>query len=252
MFDLVQLECAHRRRAVLCVTSGARVGYVFFDAGRIVHATADDLAGESALFEILRWQSGTAVPCERAWPARPSIHEAAPALLLRAAQLADERVRSVPPPPAPAPAPAGELIPFTRPDADEATNPLRRVPRASASPSPEPPPSPQPPKETAVNPSSTPWPTEFALDSARCFDATIVDGDGNVLAGHGHADDLAPIAAYVADLADLIGESLGLDPFSDLQARLDDDRELVVKRLGASVGAALGLPGLLAPQGQRK
>ena len=59
--DLIQLNCqsgAQARLTARCSDDGAELA-VYFDGGEIVHAQLDDTQGEEAVYELLRWQSGS-------------------------------------------------------------------------------------------------------------------------------------------------------------------------------------------------
>lgn len=88
--DLVQLACQNRIRAVYEVRSPQALGYLYFDAGRLMHAECGERIGLDAMVFLLGLTAGTILPTEREWPAEASIHMGADALLLTAAQRLDE------------------------------------------------------------------------------------------------------------------------------------------------------------------
>jgi hypothetical protein len=94
LWDLVQIECLSRSRRSMQVVGEGGVGYLYFDRGRIVHATTAQAVGEAAALEILSWTNGSFQASDRPWPEQPSIHAALEGLLLRAAQLRDEAAAS--------------------------------------------------------------------------------------------------------------------------------------------------------------
>ena len=51
--DLVQLECLSGNACVARISSSDEVGYLYFRAGRIVHAVSAANVGEAAALEIL-------------------------------------------------------------------------------------------------------------------------------------------------------------------------------------------------------
>ena len=65
LWDLVQMECLARSRAVVLVTGEAGIGYLYFDRGLIVHAVTAELSGQQAALEILSWTNGSFQPCDR-------------------------------------------------------------------------------------------------------------------------------------------------------------------------------------------
>jgi hypothetical protein len=204
--DLVQLECLARSNQVFRVTSGHVVGYLFFGAGELVHAIAGDLSGEAAAYEILGWSDGTFEACRLEAPERPSISLPWQALLLQAAQAKDEGARA-------------KLVNF----------PPR--PRSAARPTSgtRPTMSQSPPASTA------PPPPSGELASIR--DLVRVDPGGNVLSGRGASDELAPVVAYTARVASLIGDGLGLGKLVAMECQSAASRLLLhVERSGNVVG----------------
>jgi hypothetical protein len=95
LWDLVQMECLARARSAFEVTGEGGVGYLYFDAGRVVHALTTRARGPAAAFEILGWTHGTFQPTARAWPSGPPTidlpHES---LLLQVAKRRDEALAS--------------------------------------------------------------------------------------------------------------------------------------------------------------
>lgn len=94
--DLIQLECSTRARNAVSVHSEGREGHLFFDDGQIVHAIANGLEGESAVFELLGWTTGTFGVSSAPWPAAPTVTNTWQQLLLSAAQRRDEQQRDLP------------------------------------------------------------------------------------------------------------------------------------------------------------
>ncbi len=85
------MECLARSHRVVQVIGEGGVGYLYFDRGRVVHATTAQRTGEAAALEILDWTNGSFQSCERSWPAQATIQTSHEGLSLRAAQLRDER-----------------------------------------------------------------------------------------------------------------------------------------------------------------
>jgi hypothetical protein len=90
LWDLVQMECLARTHLSVQVVGEGGVGYLFFDRGRIVHATTLTLCGEAAALEILGWTNGSFQSCDRPWPEQVTIGTSHEGLILQAAQLRDE------------------------------------------------------------------------------------------------------------------------------------------------------------------
>src|SRR5208282_2544934 len=89
--DLVQMECLSGVKRVVRVSSGLHLGHFFFREGSLVHAATRSVTGEAAALEMLSWNEGTFEPVEREWPAKDSITCTWQSLVLRAAQMHDER-----------------------------------------------------------------------------------------------------------------------------------------------------------------
>ncbi len=58
LLTLTQILCRAGRLAALELVQDKQRGWLYFENGRVVHATLDGLAGEPALLAILRWQAG--------------------------------------------------------------------------------------------------------------------------------------------------------------------------------------------------
>jgi len=59
IFDVTQLLAMSGRSMAVRVTFGERSGTLMFRQGRLAHASAGDLEGEEAFFEMARWSGGT-------------------------------------------------------------------------------------------------------------------------------------------------------------------------------------------------
>jgi len=59
--NLIQVNCQEVRSARLTLDHAGQEGEVFIADGQVVHATLGDLVGESAIYEMLRWDGGTFV-----------------------------------------------------------------------------------------------------------------------------------------------------------------------------------------------
>ena len=202
LFDLVQLECTRATHGCVQVTSDGRLGYLYFDAGQIVHARYAGAIGERAVFEMLRWRSGEVTPVERPWPTRATILSSWQDLLLRAAQEQDEtapeRVSSV----GAIEARGADVLPFAPPGnrVSDQTGTHRSVHLAEE-------------LREVGDDMNDPMTSSDVLDFAE------IDVDGELLREKGNAELLAQTGAYVARLATLIADSLGLEPFEQLHAR---------------------------------
>jgi hypothetical protein len=205
LWDLVQMKCEARTHCVVRVGSRGRSGYLYFSAGQIVHATLGDLHGEAAALEVLSWSHGSWDPCDRAWPAQVSIKTPWQALLLEAAQRADEssgRLKVTEPSKTPMPADARSDDKTTRPSGDS---------RASYR------------------------PDDF-------HHAVRLDPQGSVQSGHGRKDELAALAAYACRMGDLVGELMGLGKLRALEARLHEGRCLIFRGHSGAIVAVKPKP----------
>lgn len=92
--EVVQLYVLSNTSGMLSVRHGGSLGTLWFDRGMIVHATARDMAGEDAFYEIMSWPTGefSMGPME-ASPIR-SIVADWQGLLLESCRRLDERHRS--------------------------------------------------------------------------------------------------------------------------------------------------------------
>src|SRR3954467_8364784 len=71
--DFVQMECLAQSNRVFRITSGHRIGYLFFNKGQMIHALSGDHVGEPAALEILKWRDGLGGAGKFRWPAPPTI-----------------------------------------------------------------------------------------------------------------------------------------------------------------------------------
>src|SRR5258708_37123800 len=79
LWDLVQMECLARSHLVVEVTGEGGVGYLYFDAGQVVHAAKSRNRGVPAALEILAWTHGTSQASNRSWPTGGPTINATPA-----------------------------------------------------------------------------------------------------------------------------------------------------------------------------
>jgi hypothetical protein len=208
LWDLVQMECLARRSSCVRVTSPNDVGYLYFDRGEIIHATTRRLSGQLAALEILSWEHGSFVPVDDhgdlglpGWPAKRTIDVSHEALILRAAQLRDEAMARV--------------LPF--PD-HGGKNDGEISERAAAVHASKVSPSTSRPGSPAASPSGS------SSGARPTFAAAVrLDPAGHLVEAKGNSGDLAPVAAYVARLAELLSDDLGLPPLKALDCRFQSD-----------------------------
>lgn len=213
--DLVQMECLAGSRRVVRVTSGIHAGFLYFRSGALVHATTRALSGEAAVLDMLSWSEGSFEPVEREWPANDSISSSWQSLLIRAAQIRDER--------------QAPSVVALRPEARG----LRSAP----------PTSPEPLEDDSMA-------IDVAGHTLRGDDfqlALRLDAAGSVTFNHGASQDFVDVAAYACRLAELIGAHLGVDRFLAVECTfksgrcflvLEPNGDVVALKPKASVDAA--------------
>lgn len=202
--EFIQLGGAAGGRAIYRVVSEGRVGFLYLDAGQVVHATAQRKEGEDAAFEILRWEGGTIESWPGPWPARTTIRMSPQTLLLQAAYREDEGRRLIP------------LELHRREDSGHEDMPGTEDPMTSF---------------------------ESLLAEPGISDAVLVDRDGVVQLGKGPVqDELAAMASYAAMLADLVGEALGVEGFVGLDASFGE-AECALRKAGHGWSLTLGRRG---------
>lgn len=224
--DLIQMECLRGARQVICVSSGTRTGYLFFDQGQVIHASSGEHFGEGAVFQMMSWTDGSFVSVDRPWPLRPTIQTGWQMLLIEAMRRDDEAKRE------------------SVPDSGEALSGAPARGRTGGAPGERPHP---PIRGAAVRPatevpgalqrersSSSLKKTEEGLaasdnDATRygLLRAVRIDEEGQTVSALGEVGDLADVSSYVVRLARLIGTSLQLDAFVGLECKAHDRTMLV-------------------------
>lgn len=198
--DFVQMECLAQSNRVFRITSGHRIGYLFFAKGQMIHALSGDHIGEAAALEILKWKDGSVEPCNVGWPDTPTIQSTWQNLLLLAAQARDESGRH-------------KLVSFPK---------NRAQPQSREMPS-----------------SSPPSSQSLALAQFQAF--VRLDPQGNIVSAKGESEELAPIAAYTARLAELIGNMLGMEGFTSLECSFPSERVFLHRERSGNL-VALKMP----------
>jgi len=224
--DLIQMGCTRRDRVVYRVRSEQRVGFLFFDEGRVVDAETQQRRGEDAAFEILEWSHGSVEPCVRAWPAKATISASPQTLLLRAARWHDEVHRD--------PKDGGSLIAMKE-HRRGGPSPLREASRPSGAEGTD---ADEVEMKVVDDPADG---NAFAHvdEDDRIAHAALVGRDGLLRYGKGDADELGAIAAYASRLGEIIGDALELDRFEGFDARVGD-QDCVMRRVGTGWGIASG------------
>jgi hypothetical protein len=201
--DLVQMECLANSTLAVRVVSGHDTGYLYFQAGQIVHAMSSDAVGEEAAYEILSWDRGSFEPCNAGWPSTTTIDKPWQVLLMQAATSRDEARRRT-------------VVDFPR----ERTqgNSMHKPPIPIS----------QPP---SVRPSSggpaSGAPQSGATLGGQGIDRAVrLEPDGKLLSSRGAAEELAEVTAYTMRLATLIGERLGMDELRAIECVTRTHRRL--------------------------
>lgn len=88
--DLIQLECMNCKSTLLEISNGKTRGRIYIERGEIIHADADGLIGESALYKVLAFRGGQFSLKALDQPERRTIHGQWMQLLMEAAQQRDE------------------------------------------------------------------------------------------------------------------------------------------------------------------
>jgi uncharacterized protein DUF4388 len=187
---------------VVRVASGNNVGYLFFRGGAVVHAIARSSVGEPAAFEVLLWDDGSFEPVDREWPIKESISCTWQSLLLRAAQMRDER---------------------HAPTVVSLRGETRNRPT-------------KPPLGESMEFDATP--IEVAGHVLRSEDFQLIlrlHPDGSIALNHGASQDFADIVAYACRLNELIGTCLGADQFVAMECNFKSGRCFIVRESGGDV-----------------
>jgi hypothetical protein len=194
--DLIQMECLAMSTRAVRVERGSRKGRIYFAGGQVVHAKLDDLVGEPALFEMLRWTGGVFEVEEGIRSMEETITRHWQGLLLEAAQHADEKAAfsnstpitttSAPPPTTPKAMTAIPMIPTPPPE-------LFRDPEV----------------KSAVQFSEEGELLEFRSDDPETMQATF---------------------AFVTQLLRLVGNGLGAENLREVQVIAPDEKAVCVIR----------------------
>jgi hypothetical protein len=207
--DLVQMECLANSTLAVRVVSGTDTGYLYFQAGQIVHAMSPSDVGETAALEILGWDRGSFEPCSAGWPTSATISRPWQALLMQAATARDEALRRT-------------VVDFPR----ERTqgSPMQKPPLPVSQPPPL-------PVATSAPQSGT------TLGGQGIDRAVRLEADGKVISARADAEELAAITAYAMRLAALVGERLGMEELRAVECVTSAHRRLLyVERNGNLIG----------------
>lgn len=218
LWDLVQIECLSRSRRSMQVVGDGGVGYLFFDRGRIIHATTAQAAGEPAALEILAWTNGSFQACDRPWPEQPTIHTSLEGLILHAAQLRDESGASnlvAFPGPARSGAASTEVV-FEELEIGEVDQEEGVEMRGSKM------------DEMLTPPKIDAKATTSRNEISGEFSVVMrLGANGAILNSRGGTEEMAETVAYVQRLLQLTGEMLGVGEFSALECTFSEGRCII-------------------------
>ncbi|HEY2903504.1 MAG TPA: DUF4388 domain-containing protein [Polyangia bacterium] len=229
LWDLVQMECLARSRLVVEITGEGGVGYLYFDAGQVVHASTPRNYGLPAAYEILGWTRGTFQASNRSWPSAPTIEMSHESLLLHAAKHGDE-------------ARASNLVAFPgrgiEPGVAAARDEIEMLEIEEDGGGEGPPapvrqngPASQGGEVDMRNPNIDQAPVPPAIartDNSADFPVMVrLATNGIVLRNKGGSEELAEVTAYAHRLVQLTGELLGLEEFVALECTFANDRFIV-------------------------
>jgi hypothetical protein len=192
--DLVQMECLAGSRRVVRVTSGVNVGFLYFRGGELVHAIARSFTGEAAALDMLSWNEGSFEPIEREWPAKDTITANWQSIVIRAAQMRDEREA-------------------------QSVLPLRSDGRTKLAAG----------QAESMEFQTTPINVAGHVLRSEDFDLVLhLDPGGEITQNQGASQDFADIIAYASRLAELIGNHLGVERFRAMECIFKAGRCFVV------------------------
>ncbi len=96
--DLIQTHCQERKTARLLLRNGKKEARLYFTDGNIIHASADGIDGEEAVYRILEWDEGNFDVETGAKPPKISIASSWSTILLEGARRIDEKRTTMPVP----------------------------------------------------------------------------------------------------------------------------------------------------------
>jgi Domain of unknown function (DUF4388) len=204
--DLIQMECLAGSKLVVRVTSGSKVGHLYFRGGSVVHAVTPTSSGEPAAMEMLGWNGGTFEPADREW-SQDTISTSWQNLLLREAQIRDEKQM-------------GSVVAL-RADGAEG----RAAARTEHAPIGE-----------SIEFDVTPL--QVAGHTLRSEDFQLfvrMSRDGTVVDSHGCTQAFADTVAYALQLSQLVGDQLGFERFSAMECAFKSSRCFVVLQADGEV-----------------
>jgi hypothetical protein len=219
LFDLIQFECLKRSRRIVRLRDGLRSGYLYFRDGNVVHAVDGALTGEPAFRSLLRWQRGAFETWDGAWPARETIATQTQTLILGMAQEQDERSRDATP----------NVLSFpTKETTKETAEPDAGGDRAAPS-----------GKVTTKVPTMNPPAAALAQHTLLRISS---DGVAVLRGSPAEAQQLAEVAAYAAQMADVVGDLLLGSGFDLLEVALASGTFAISRQPNGDLLAVKGGP----------
>jgi hypothetical protein len=224
LWDLVQMECLARSHLVVEVRGEGGTGYLYFDRGRVVHASTARNRGEAAALEILGWTHGSFQACNRSWPSAPTIDMTHEHLILQAAQRRDEDKASnlvAFPGRGLAPEVAQGIVEGLDEALGEALDEIEELEIEEEGEFDM--------RGHNIDDSATPPGGVSARgESAADFPVVLrLAPSGAVLKNKGGTEELAEVVAYAHRLVQLTGELLGLDEFTSVEFTFTEGRCLM-------------------------
>ncbi len=223
LFDLIQFECMKRARRIVRLRDGMRSGYLYFRDGNVVHAIDGVLNGETAFRSLLRWQRGSFETCEGAWPAVESITVPSQTLLLGMAQEQDERARDATP----------NVLSFPGKDLTDVNELKDSLEPPSAT-------HEKTPGKGAATMTAPLAPASTAALAPPTLLRISADGVTVVRGAPAEAQQLAEVAAYAAQMADVVGDLLLGSGFDLLEVALASGACAVSRHPSGDLFAAKG------------
>ena len=215
LWDLVQVTCLSGARRVIQVGCGASSGHLYLQGGQVVHATIGHLVGDEAALAILQRRDAPIESCTRPFPVDATVTTAWQGLLLRAAQVLDERAHR---------------RPQNHPGPDQGNSSVRRL-RTEGTP---------PRSESLENVEEIEFlegseellleldefdeplrsePSDDTLQESEYRQLAWIDRTGQVIQELGDQPEFAGTAAYAAQVAQLVGSLLSLGGFVGLECQ---------------------------------
>ena len=200
--ELIHIECDAGTTRVFRVCGDRQIGYIHFQAGRIIHAIWQDVFGMKALLAIFSWSDPSFDPCDTAVSTLETISSEELTELL-----------------------GGGEADMSPGDKDN----LIVIPHASNQAEPAAAPSDQ---------GSVLGEDDGGLATMSNCDAAVrLSADGRVMATSGNADDLADLAAYATRLGQLAAEALGMEEIIAIECTSDSEIFLIYEAEGGDIVA---------------